>query len=777
MCRMLIVAGLLAVVAAPALQAEIRMQNRLIELHLAPETANVIQRVTDRRSGRTFNAVSPAPLYTIEMVDGTRRRKQLDQTGHSAVSCRRSDQGDQLILTYAHDPLPITVEVSVRLAEDSGMSFWRCRVRNGTENAIVRVRFPGFRFAHAPVRGIERLVLPNAYSDLLVRDIRGLVGAVETEKGVTISKAHAPDVMGFFAYHDDVAGLFTAALDPEQHIIGVEATAYPRDSLGFEFDHLRPWRFGEDFEMEYDVTVGVFHGDWCDAAHIYKTWATKQRWCAVPLRDRDDIPAWTKSMPLFIRFNLEHPRLAEQPNDYSAIAWDAVLAALDNHPHKDVLSGAIVHLLYFSEGGSWQIYYGERWPAYFGDAHMANLCKELKKRDYHPGIQPNGWKIATSERAQGGRFFKPDGYDLARQPFWPELCAKQIVSFQHVEKGAAVTPPEHLKGKFTYLCVTEDYGKDVFAADARRTACWGLDYLQIMELGLSGLRNHCLNANHSHPVGRGKWVAQAVQDAFERARVAGKRINPDFTIDKEDTAAHLIPYTDFQYIRDCNFNIHLFVSEHAGKRKIGLRPFVTPIPLFDYVYHEYIPLITEIMWLNHINLFSDSLQRYAYARAITLGHSIAIGQVHEASRKYAALDKSDLWGMLANLQRLGVEERECLVFGKVLREPRVACAMIRHMDGRQGFHITTTPAIAASAHRLVDGSVGFCFVNAARTNEKLQFDLAPYMPNTTRKIPPPAWIRVNGRPVKLADVGALTGTQLELRLEKNDIALAMFPLP
>ena len=56
-------------------------------------------------------------------------------------------------------------------------------------------------------------------------------------------------------------------------------------------------------------------------------------------------------------------------------------------------------------------------------------------------------------------------------------------------------------------------------------------------------------------------------------------------------------------------------------------------------------------------------------------------------------------------------------------------------------------------------------------------NLVPYTRNTARKIPLPAWIRVKGCPVKLADVGAVIGTQLELRINKNDMAFAIFRLP
>ena len=49
-----------------------------------------------------------------------------------------------------------------------------------------------------------------------------------------------------------------------------------------------------DLAVDYDIVTGVFHGDWYDAADLYKAWATKQWWCQKKLWDRD-IAAWMRT--------------------------------------------------------------------------------------------------------------------------------------------------------------------------------------------------------------------------------------------------------------------------------------------------------------------------------------------------------------------------------------------------------------------------------------------------------------------------------------------------
>lgn len=55
---------------------------------------------------------------------------------------------------------------------------------------------------------------------------------------------------------------------------------------------------GNDLSMNYDFSVGVFNGDWYDAAKIYRAWALNQPWADIRLENRNDIPQYWKELDL-----------------------------------------------------------------------------------------------------------------------------------------------------------------------------------------------------------------------------------------------------------------------------------------------------------------------------------------------------------------------------------------------------------------------------------------------------------------------------------------------
>jgi len=54
--------------------------------------------------------------------------------------------------------------------------------------------------------------------------------------------------------------------------------------------------------LHYSVVLGVFSGDWYDAAQIYKAWASKQWWTKGNLTAGKDTPLWLKKSGVVIDF-------------------------------------------------------------------------------------------------------------------------------------------------------------------------------------------------------------------------------------------------------------------------------------------------------------------------------------------------------------------------------------------------------------------------------------------------------------------------------------------
>ena len=54
----------------------------------------------------------------------------------------------------------------------------------------------------------------------------------------------------------------------------------------------------KDYTSPGDIVIGPFHGDWYDAARLYRKWAVTAPWCAKgPIYKRKDYPQWFADVP------------------------------------------------------------------------------------------------------------------------------------------------------------------------------------------------------------------------------------------------------------------------------------------------------------------------------------------------------------------------------------------------------------------------------------------------------------------------------------------------
>ena len=57
--------------------------------------------------------------------------------------------------------------------------------------------------------------------------------------------------------------------------------------------------------MGYEVVLQTFKGDWYEAAGIYRDWSRKQKWAALPLHQRTDVPDWLLDSPPHIIIRMQ----------------------------------------------------------------------------------------------------------------------------------------------------------------------------------------------------------------------------------------------------------------------------------------------------------------------------------------------------------------------------------------------------------------------------------------------------------------------------------------
>jgi hypothetical protein len=359
----------------------------------------------------------------------------------------------------------------------------------------------------------------------------------------------------FGCYYDDRAGFYTAAED---------AKGYPKDLVilrtgaGVEFSWIRPCFAAGTDTQAYDIVTAGFGGtdgapaDWRDAADLYKAWALRQPWCAVPFAQRADLPAWLKDGPAMVRFGRDWLADPERIERWLTAYWKKQFPA----------APLITAYWGWEKRGSWVT--PDYFPVYPSDEAFTNLVAKTRELGCHAFPWPSGyhWTLTYNKRPDGS--FEWD--DRAR---FDAVARPHAV---HKRDGSLyVRVPSWLNGGDTAcLCGgapwTIDWWNEEICVPLARRGCELVQIDQVVGANWPA----CYADGHGHAKGRGPWMTEAFTRQLTTMREAMRRIEPDAVVCFEEPNEWFNHIVGLQDYRDCEAP-----REWAS--------------VFNYLYHEFLP--------------------------------------------------------------------------------------------------------------------------------------------------------------------------------------------
>ncbi len=200
-----------------------------------------------------------------------------------------------------------TVKVSCSFERDpeQPLIYGNIAVDNNSDCQLREVQFPRMTLVPNPEPADNiTLVFPRAYGRSWRNPFDApygyLVGTMEP------AGFRGSAEMQFGTLYDDAGnGLYWAAYDGEGYQKRfVYDNKEVRGQIQLKLGHmpencLTP---GIDFASPYPIVLGAYHGDWWDAARMYREWALQQKWCAKgPLETREDVPDWIRDCDVWLR--------------------------------------------------------------------------------------------------------------------------------------------------------------------------------------------------------------------------------------------------------------------------------------------------------------------------------------------------------------------------------------------------------------------------------------------------------------------------------------------
>lgn len=519
-----------------------------------------------------YNGVDHKPLFTIRFrnLDGDATDITAQDKCIFSIKKVMSQDETQIVLTYeCLAGLPIRIVVSITCLHESCFSDWKLTVEHDTEFYIEWIDFPHVVVPNDLIGagGDSRLIWP-VFEGVIIEnaDVRDSTG-FKYEPISYPSKGcqgyyPAACYTQFMAYYGSQGGLYIAAHDEECNVKTIE---YFNQSNGIKLEFkLFPGAITRGtYKMQYNMVLGVFEGDWYDAADIYRSWYENSRIEKPPkLHENKELPQWMDESPVVVTYPVRGTRDTGDmtPNQYYPYS-NAI-------PYLETLSkrfdSKIMALLMHWEGTApWAPPYV--WPPFGGEAIFKEFIEKMHERGWLVGVYGSG--IGWTDES----YLVPE-YTIKAQKQYREQNLHEVMCHSpegKIEQSRLIGYPI----RFGYdMCPANQFVEDTVAKEVASIAASGCDYIQYFDQNLGGGACICYSKKHGHPFAPGKWQNDAMIKIFKRLEEEIRISDNKVIIGCENSASE--PYMPYLQFNDLRYE----VAYNVG----------VPIPLYSYVYHEYV---------------------------------------------------------------------------------------------------------------------------------------------------------------------------------------------
>jgi len=604
--------------------------------------------IFDRDEGRELLKVDPSEASFWEIA--IKKAKGGASFASEGTPCKVTFDADEeegrLHLRWSRG---VTVEVEVRLGSHDPLL--RARINANAKSAthgLVTITFP-------VIKGIVPLTRDACDDIVLDTWESGWTRPSPLSSGEVVS-INYPSGMNFTALTGDGMGLYFAEEDGEANRKQFAWTPITdTGSLDFSISHpVLNWGADEpvsEYESPGDLVCGPFHGDWYDAARIYRKWALTAPWCAKgPIHERADYPQWLAKAPYWTIGHLG-----------SEFGIQTEIEKHDFFGLPTMVSHTYSYWTHPTQADGTP----ELWPPRLGSAGFKRAVADLQERGIRivPYILGWLWDRDTESWRTKNAFDKG--------ALWTTRDGGLI---DHTQYGGGQS--------LLAMCPASDlWRQEMLDLSKELVGRYGVDGLYFDFL--TGHTNDCYNTTHGHAICGGDFWTKAVHGLYDQVRQECKRLNPEFMMTGEDVAEFCIDVHDT-----------FFCSGKAG----------TSAPLFFAVYHGYANLYGGA----GINKATELKVGRWWLRGGQNGWNNLEGAM-------IGKPPHEQWARLGRYYRTLLECRwefatPYLAYGEMLRPPSIE-GDLPTVTEETGYGPCTVKVVEGSAWKAPDGTVGIFFLN------------------------------------------------------------------
>ena len=547
------------------------LRNELFSLSLN-ETLTAVASVDYAGQNLLAPGHADRPLFNLQFRDRNEggRIVQFDASQASAIQSYM--RKNELIVDYGgFDGAELSVKVFIRLEQGNRLSAWNIEVNNGTPYLLDHIDFPNLAVRNdlTATGGTGHILWP-AQEGCLVEDIR----IREEGNWLRYQPIEYPFIgwggqypnstqLQFMAYYNHDGGLYLATHDDRCHPKAFNFHRHADDAISFDLRLFTGGAAQGVYTLPYAVVVGVFDGDWHDAAAIYRDWVENSEMPLPPkIADNDALPDWFFSSPVVVTYPVRGVRDMGDQTPNRLFPYINAIPSIDRY--AEAFGSRILALLMHWEGSApWAPPYV--WPPYGGEKIYDDFVNALHEKGNLAGLYASGIGYTLHSNTDPS-YSMTDEYEREGLSEVMKIAPDGTLATNGVCAGANAQ-------RIGYdMCPANDFVKQVVATQISAIVKSRTDYIQYFDQNLGGGAYHCYGTEHGHDYGPGRWLVEEMAAIYDTCRTIVDRAGTKCLIGCEAAAAE--PFMQYLMFNDARATINLAMG--------------CPVPVYAYVYHEYV---------------------------------------------------------------------------------------------------------------------------------------------------------------------------------------------
>ena len=351
------------------------------------------------------------------------------------------------------------------------------------------------------------------------------------------------------------SALYFGAHDEKRGVKGIDFKA-AGEGVEMIFRYYCGVEYGADYEAGFPLVVKVVTGEWEAAAEVYRAWFDEN----LPKRltkiaDNDHLPDWYEDNPFVISYPVRGIHDMDIPMNPNALyPYTNGLPLIDEIAEKTD-ARLLVLLMHWEGTAPWAPPYV--WPPYGDPDNFDAYLEALHDRGHMLGVYCSGFGYTINSNLidyNNAETYEKNGLEAGMcaapngEVWISKICTGQRSGYD--------------------ICPASELGKSILADAYLPLLTSKVDYAQILDQNHGGGQYFCYSKDHGHAPAPGPWMTENMQNVLgEWNDAAGLTL-----LGCESAAAE--PFIGNLLFSDNRFEL----CYHIGR----------PVPLYAYIYHEYV---------------------------------------------------------------------------------------------------------------------------------------------------------------------------------------------